>query len=222
MARKRASLLRGLKVVITAGPTREHIDAVRFLTNASTGRMGIEMAKAAAHRGARVTLVLGPIGLEPPAGVRSVPVVSTAEMLKAARAAVQGADLAVFAAAPADWRPVRRRRGKPARTDEVWRLELTSTQDIAATLGRHKHDRLHVGFALEVARGEKRAREKLTRKRFDAIVLNTPANIGRGGGRASWITEGDKGLALPTSSKPVLAYAILDHVEDLLHARATE
>src|SRR5262245_24165835 len=104
-----------IRVVVTAGPTREHLDDVRFLSNGSTGAMGIELARAARARGADVTLVLGPTHLAPPPGVRTVRVTTTDEMLAAARRAAARADLVFFAAAPADWRPAQRRAGKPAK-----------------------------------------------------------------------------------------------------------
>ncbi|MDJ0974575.1 MAG: phosphopantothenoylcysteine decarboxylase [Planctomycetota bacterium] len=198
-----------LSVVVTAGPTREHLDDVRFLSNASTGRMGIELARVARARGARVTLVLGPTTLTAPAGVEVVPVVSTDDLLRATRAAVKGADLVLFAAAPSDYRPGRRRRGKPAREGGALTLRLEPTPDVAATLGARKGRRVHVGFALEVTGGPARARRKLERKHLDAIVLNSPANFGKGGGAASWIDEGGKRERLPTASKRTLAGAIL-------------
>lgn len=211
--------MRGLKVVVTSGPTREYLDGVRFLSNASTGRMGIALARAAARRGAAVTLILGPSAIEPPAGVETVAVVSTQDMLRDTRSAAAKADVVIFAAAPSDWRPVRRRRGKPPREDGAWSLDLTSTPDIAATLGRRKGRRVHVGFALEVGGGEPRARAKLERKGLDAIVLNGLENMGTGGGRADWIVEGAEASPLPTASKSALARAILDRLESLLRAR---
>lgn len=183
---------RPLRVVVTAGPTREPLDDVRYLTNASTGRMGIELAREARRRGARVTLVLGPTTEAPPPGVDVVRVVTCREMLSATRAAARGADVLVFAAAPADWRPAVRAKGK-LKKDGSGRprgLTLVENPDIAATLGRTKGARVHVGFALEVQRPFFFARRKLEKKRFDAIVLNSPLNVGRGGGDVFWIRPG--------------------------------
>src|SRR6188508_326486 len=104
-----------VRVVVTAGPTREHLDDVRFLSNASTGRMGWEIAAEARRRGAEATLVLGPTHLPDPDGVRTVRIVTTDELLAATRKAAADADLVVFAAAPADWKPAVRRKGKPPR-----------------------------------------------------------------------------------------------------------
>ena len=197
------------RIVITAGPTREYLDAVRFLSNASTGRMGVDLARAAVRRGHEVTLVLGPTPLPAPRHVRTVRVVSTGDMLRAAREAVREADLVFFAAAPSDWAPRRRRRGKPAREGGAFSLELVPTPDIAATLARGKGRRIHVGFALEVTGGERRARAKQARKRFDAIVLNSPANFGEGGGEVRWIEAEDAPRLLEASSKARLATQIL-------------
>jgi phosphopantothenoylcysteine decarboxylase/phosphopantothenate--cysteine ligase len=213
------SSLRGLRVVVTAGPTREPIDDVRFLSNASTGRMGVELAREARRRGARVTLVAGPCEVPPIAGVAVVRVTTAREMLAATRRAVRGADLAVFAAAPADFRPARRARGKAPKSAIPRSLALVLNPDIAGILGRAKGPRIHVGFALEVGHGRARAREKLLAKRFDAVVLNSPANVGRGGGVALWISPGASPARLPTGDKAATARAILDRAGALLSAR---
>lgn len=206
-------------MVVTAGPTREPIDDVRFLSNASTGRMGAELAREARRRGARVTLVAGPCDLPPLPGVVVVRVETAREMLAATRRAARGCALAVFAAAPADVRPARRLPGKARKAALPRSLPLTINPDVAATLGRSKGRRVHVGFALEVGDGRARAREKLRAKRFDAVVLNGPENVGRGGGVASWIVEGAPPERLPTGDKAATARAILDRAEPLL-ARA--
>lgn len=207
MARGRGK--RAVRVVITAGPTREHLDDVRFLSNGSTGAMGIALARTARAHGAKVTLVLGPTTLTPPRGVTCVQVTSADEMLAATRAAVRGADLVFFAAAPADWKPAQRRPGKPPK-GRARSLRLSPTPDIAALLAASKGRRVHIGFALEAGPGgETRARKKLATKGFDAIVLNSPANLGSGGGSAWWIQGGIRATRLPTSSKALLAQAIL-------------
>lgn len=196
-----------VRVVVTAGPTREPMDDVRYLTNASTGRMGIEIAREARRRGARVTLVLGPTTEVPPERVDVVRVTTCREMLTAARRAVRGADLVVFAAAPADWRPATRVRGKLKKdgTGRPRGLTLVENPDIAATLGRTKGVRVHVGFALEVQRPFFFARRKLQKKRFDAIVLNSPANVGRGGGAVYWIEPGAEPRRLAARDKAAVA-----------------
>lgn len=213
---RRSRPLRGLNVLITAGPTREYIDDVRFLSNASTGAMGRELARLAQIRGARVTLVHGPVAWRPPTGVRTMAVESTEDLLRAVRAALSGTDVAIFAAAPSDYRPVRRAAGKPAREDGPLTLALRPTRDVAAAAGRTKGGRIHLGFALEVTGGVERARKKLARKRFDAIVLNGPENMGRGGGAAWWIERNQAPRPLSTHSKARLARDILDQLGALL------
>ena len=201
--------LAGRTVVITSGPTREHLDDVRFLTNASTGRMGHALARLAARRGASVTLIQGPCTLPRLPGVTTVDVISTQDLLAAARTAAGDADVVIFAAAPSDYRPRRRRKGKPPREGGDLTLALIPTPDVAATLGRGKGARIHVGCALEVDGGEARARRKLVRKRLDAIVLNTPENFGAGGGSALWIPREGPAVPLKNDSKAALARAVL-------------
>ena len=208
--------LAGKHIVITSGPTREHLDDIRFLSNASTGHMGQALARLAARRGAHVTLIQGPCALPPLRRVDTVPIVSTKDLLAAAREAALRADAILFAAAPSDFRPRQRRKGKPSREDGGRMLELVPTPDVAATLGRGKGARIHVGFALEVGGGEARARGKLERKNLDAIVLNSPANFGPGGGEAVWLPAEGPGLPLRNDSKATLARAILDRLTRLL------
>jgi phosphopantothenoylcysteine decarboxylase/phosphopantothenate--cysteine ligase len=203
-------------VVVTAGPTREWLDDVRFLTNASTGQMGISIARAARARGAEVTLVLGPTHLAPPRDVTLRRVVTTKEMAEAAAEAVAVSDLVVFAAAPSDFRPAKRRRGKPPREGGAATLELVPTKDVAKSLRRGKGSRVHVGFALEVDGGVERAMAKMKAKRFDAIVFNTPANFGRGGGVVAWIEKGAAPAPLPSSTKTATARAIVARAWRLL------
>ncbi len=206
---------RNLRVVVNAGPTREHIDDIRFLSNGATGRLGIAIARRAHRLGADVTLILGPTTLPTPTALHVVRIVSTDDLYRAMRDAVADADIAVFCAAPSDWRPATRKKGKPAREGGDWSLDLKPTRDVAAALGRSKGARLHIGFALEVGGGVARASEKMRKKRFDAIVLNGPKNMGRGGGEAWWITHNHEPTSLATSSKSRLAQTILNHTGKL-------
>lgn len=170
-----AKRVRPRRVLVTAGPTREHVDPVRYLGNESSGRMGFAIARAAAEAGCEVTLVAGPVTLETPPGVRRVDVVSAREMLAAARAAFEDADALFMAAAVADWRPKRRLAGKWRKKDdgsETASIELVRNPDVLATLARSKGERLVVGFALETSDGLRRAKKKLERKRLDYVVLN--------------------------------------------------
>ncbi|MDQ2859076.1 MAG: bifunctional phosphopantothenoylcysteine decarboxylase/phosphopantothenate--cysteine ligase CoaBC [Candidatus Eremiobacteraeota bacterium] len=164
--------LAGRRVLITAGPTREAIDPVRFLSNASTGTIGIELAREALARGADVDLILGPTLLEPPFGARVERVVSAQEMYDATLARAPGADVAIATAAVADWRPVRAFSEK-VRKDEIdATLALERTPDILAELGRSKNRTYLVGFAAQTHDIETYAREKLAKKRLDAIAVN--------------------------------------------------
>lgn len=164
-----------LRVLVTAGPTREHVDPVRFLSNESSGRMGFAIAAAAARAGHRVTLIAGPVDLATPRGVRRIDVVSAREMLAAARQAFRASDALFMAAAVADWRPARRLSGKWRKKDGMSsraHLDLVRNPDILATLARAKGARLVVGFALETGAGVARARKKLRTKGADYVVLN--------------------------------------------------
>lgn len=172
---------RRLRVVVSAGPTREHVDPVRYLTNESSGRMGFAIAEAAVAAGHEVTLVAGPVHLETPRGVRRVDVVSARDMLAALRRAFAEADALFMCAAVSDWRPARRHRGKWRKKDdgsETATLELVRNPDILATLGRRKGARKVIGFALETGDGLRRARAKLVRKNADHIVLNDETALG--------------------------------------------
>jgi len=169
------------RVVVTAGPTHEHVDPVRYLGNESSGKMGFEIARAARRRGDEVVLVAGPVHLPTPAGVTRVDVVSARDMLRATRAAFDEADALFMAAAVADWRPRRRLAGKWRAKDagaDSAVLELVRNPDILASLGRRKGERLVVGFALETGGGLRRAQGKLERKRADYVVLNDASALG--------------------------------------------
>ena len=163
------------RVVVTAGPTREYVDPVRYLSNCSSGKMGFEIARAARRAGASVVLVAGPVHRRTPRGVERIDVVSARDMLAAVRGAFRDADALFMCAAVADWRPRRKLAGKWRKKDggsEVASLELVRNPDILATVARRKGSRLVIGFALETGEGTARARAKLKRKGVDYIVLN--------------------------------------------------
>ena len=168
-------------MLVTAGPTREHLDPVRYLTNESSGLMGFEIAAAAARRGDEVVLLAGPVALATPPGVRRIDVSSAREMLAAASRAFRRADALFMTAAVADWRPRRKRTGKWRKENEnkaIAILELVRNPDILARLARSPGRRLVVGFALETGDGPVRARAKLRRKGADYIVLNDETALG--------------------------------------------
>lgn len=174
---------RGLKVIVTAGPTREHVDPVRFLSNESSGRMGFAIARAAAEAGHRVTLIAGPVGQPTPEGVERIDVVDAREMLGALEEAFEDADALFMAAAVADYRPRRRLEGKwkakEEGADEAV-LELVRNPDLLATVARKKGARRVIAFALETEDGERRALEKLRSKNADYIVLNDATALNAG------------------------------------------
>ena len=169
-----------MQVVVTAGPTREYVDPVRFLSNESSGRMGFAIAAAAARAGHRVTLIAGPVHLATPRGVARVDVVTARELLAAVRQAFGRADALIMAAAVADWRPARRLVGKWRKKDEGGHetsLRLIRNPDVLATVGKRKGARRIVAFALETGDGVRRAQAKLKRKNADFIVLNGPSAL---------------------------------------------
>jgi phosphopantothenoylcysteine synthetase/decarboxylase len=214
---KRAARRR-LHILVTAGPTREYLDPVRFLSNESSGRMGFAVAAAAAQRGHRVTLVAGPVQLATPARVKRVDVVSARDMLLAARAAFRKADALVMTAAVADFRPRRRLAGKWRKKDGGAgdaSLELVANPDILATLGRAKATgraaapRVVVGFALETGAGLRRARAKLRRKHADFIVLNDASALNATSSSVTLLGRDGSARRLKRQSKQDLAVALI-------------
>ncbi|MBC8328000.1 MAG: phosphopantothenoylcysteine decarboxylase [Planctomycetes bacterium] len=164
-----------MRILVTAGPTREDLDPVRYLSNRSSGRMGYALAAALQRLGHQVVLVSGPVELEPPAGVERVPVWSARDMLAACRERWPDMDGLAAVAAVADYRPAKRARGKLKRAEGEGRsLELVPNPDIVRTLARRKGDRRVLGFALESSRGRAHARRKLVDKHLDWIALNGP------------------------------------------------
>lgn len=164
--------LHGERVLITAGPTREAIDPVRFLSNASTGTTGIELAREALARGASVTLVLGPTLVAPPSAANVVRVTSAQEMYDAALAHAAGATITIATAAVSDFRPVERFANKVKKGDEPATIALERTPDLLAELGARKNGTFLVGFAAETNDVETYGRDKLVKKQLDAIAVN--------------------------------------------------
>lgn len=214
--------LAGRRIVITAGPTREYLDPVRFLSNPSTGKMGIALAEAAAERGAEVTLVLGPTPLQVSPRVATVRVESADEMYAAAAEAFAAADAFIAAAAVADYKPAARapQKVKKGKDDKrAGRVELVRTPDILFELSKKKGDRVLVGFAAETEAVVEHAREKLVKKACDFIVANdvTEAGAGFGGDTNRVILVGPDAVEpLPMSSKLEVAHRILDRLAGLL------
>jgi phosphopantothenoylcysteine decarboxylase/phosphopantothenate--cysteine ligase len=223
------SLLRGRRVLVTAGPTYEDIDPVRYLGNRSSGRMGFAVAAEARRRGARVTLVAGPTRVEPPAVDQLVRVRSAAEMHTAVMADATRADVVIMAAAVADYTPDAPASQKVPKAAGPLTLTLQRTPDILAELGRLPSRPatgvpMLVGFAAETADVDGRAREKRVRKGIDLIVANDVSRPDAGfevATNAVTLIDAEGERVLPLQSKAAVAAAILDRVEQLLRARAS-
>jgi phosphopantothenoylcysteine decarboxylase/phosphopantothenate--cysteine ligase len=170
---RKKGVLAGKKVVVTAGPTREHIDPVRFISNPSSGKMGFAMAEAARNLGADVTLIHGPVNLSQPTGIQTIEIESAAELFKEVKSNA-GADVIIMAAAVADFTPAKSHKHKVKKQDSEFGIDLEQTQDILAWLGNHKQERqVLIGFAMETENLLKNARIKLKKKKADWIVANS-------------------------------------------------
>lgn len=216
--RRRRSLA-GKRVAITAGPTREAFDPIRFVSNASTGATGIALAREAVLRGAGVTLLLGPTMLEPPPGARVVRVTTARDLHDAALQHAVGADLVVATAAVADWRPATASDVKLKKSDEDLTVTMVRNPDVLAALGERKGATFLVGFAAETNDHERNAREKLRRKHLDAIAVNdVSGERGFGTGENAlvllWGKDGRRDLG--SADKATLAARLLDAVEELM------
>jgi phosphopantothenoylcysteine decarboxylase/phosphopantothenate--cysteine ligase len=204
---------------VTAGPTCEDLDPVRYLTNRSSGKMGYAVAEAAARRGARVILVSGPTSLDAPAGVERIDVRSAQEMQRAVVDKIADVSIAIFAAAVADYRPATVHESKIKRKKEPMALALEPTPDILDSVARDKGDRLIVGFAAETDHAAENARKKLTAKNADLIVANDVTAEGAGFDRdtnvVTLFARDGRDLALPRMTKGEVAQRILDEVARL-------
>jgi phosphopantothenoylcysteine decarboxylase/phosphopantothenate--cysteine ligase len=210
--------LRGRRVVVTAGPTRESIDPVRVVTNRSSGKMGYRVAEAAWERGADVVLISGPVALPPPIGVELRRVETTRELEDAVRSELRGADVLVMAAAPADFRPSDPSDSKRARNDGALAIPMEPTVDIlSATRSERRPGSVTVGFALETGDALTKGRAKLERKDLDLIVVNDALEQGAGfevdTNRVALVGRDGAAQILPLQSKRAVAEAILDVVE---------
>ena len=208
--------LSGKKILVTAGPTREAIDPVRYITNHSTGKMGCAIAKTAAYRGADVTLVLGPAEVEPPMFVNVVPVVSAADMFKAVTERSEGMDAIIKAAAVADYRPKFVNPEKTKKKDGDMAIELERTDDILKWLGDHKKESQFLcGFSMETENMLENSRAKLKKKNLDMIVANNLKVAGAGFGTdtnvVTLITDSME-KELPIMTKEEAAGKILDEI----------
>jgi phosphopantothenoylcysteine decarboxylase / phosphopantothenate---cysteine ligase len=208
--------LAGQKILVTAGPTRENVDPVRYFTNRSSGKMGYAVAEAAAQRGAQVILVSGPTSLEAPPGVERVNVQSAEEMHRVVLEKISDCSIAIFAAAVADYRPVQASDQKIKRTKESLTIALEPTPDILASVSRNKGERLVIGFAAETENVAANARQKLGAKNADLIVANDVTAEGAGFDHdtniVTLIARDGRDLTLPRMSKSEVAQRILDEI----------
>jgi phosphopantothenoylcysteine decarboxylase/phosphopantothenate--cysteine ligase len=208
--------LDGETVLVTAGPTCEDLDPVRYITNRSSGKMGYAVAEAAALRGAKVMLVSGPVSLEVPTGVERVDVRTAKEMHRAVMERIAGASIAILAAAVADYRPAEQRSEKIKKGDAALTISLEPTVDILAEVARSKSQKIVVGFAAETDHVAENARKKLSAKNADLIVANDVTAEGAGFDRDTNIvtlfSRDGRDLALPKMGKSEVAQRILDEV----------
>ncbi len=206
----------GRKVLVTAGPTQEKLDPVRYISNHSTGKMGYAIARQAMLRGAEVTLVSGKVNLQPPMGVRMVPVVSAADMAQAVKADAQEQDIIIKAAAVADYRPAVTADEKLKKKDDEMNLVLERTEDILAWLGAHRRPgQFLCGFSMETEHMLENSRAKLEKKKIDMIVANNLKQTGAGFGTdtnvVTLLTKEDT-LTLPIMSKEEVADRLLTFI----------
>ena len=215
--------LRGKKVLLTAGPTFEAIDPVRFIGNHSSGKMGYALASLAANLGAEVVLVSGPVGLRLEDPMVNVVSVSSAEqMYEAVHEFYTDCDVAILSAAVADYRPKEVASEKIKKKEGTLTLELEKTKDILASLGANKTNQFLVGFALETENELENAKTKLKKKNLDLIVLNSLRDKGAGFGKdtnkVTLITKDNKVIPFQVKNKKEVAKDILTHIIDQLHA----
>lgn len=220
---RRRGTWKGVRVLVTAGPTREPIDAARFLSNRSSGRMGFALAAGAARRGADVTLVAGPTSLPAPPGTRRIDVVTAADLAREVEAGFDAADVLIMAAAVADFRAAAPAAGKVKKADAPRTLVLEPNPDILAAVGARKGSRLVIGFAAETENLAAEAARKLAAKNADLIVAN---DIGRSDigfesadNQVSFVEPGGRVSERPRMSKLQVAEEVLDWVEAHLPPR---
>lgn len=222
---KKGGDIAGKHILVTAGPTWEFIDEVRFISNPSTGRMGFALATCAKEYGAKAILISGPTQLQPPNGVKLIPVISASEMRDAVLDNFAWADVLIMAAAVTDYRPAKRREGKVKKESEKTPLlELELTPDIASEVGGMKEGKVVVGFAGEVGEILENAKRKLKEKNFDLIVANDltlpDAGFGVETNIVTIIDREGKIVNYPKLAKGEVAGIVLDRVGELLFTRS--
>ena len=204
------------RILITSGPTRQYLDPVRYLTNGSSGRMGVALTQACLDLQHQVVVVSGPVEVEYPAAAEVVSVISTDEMLDACCRIFPDCDGVIGAAAPCDYRPVRVENNKIVKTGEPLQLHLVETPDVVATLGAQKRHQWLVGFALETEDHRFRAIVKLERKSCDLIVLNEPAAMNSDENQVEVLAQEGKVGETISGSKRLVARGILKVIQERL------
>jgi len=206
-----------MRILITAGGTREYIDPVRFISNASSGKMGYALARAALKAGHKVTLITAPTSQKPPGAAKLINVETAAQMFEAVKKYFSRCDCLIMAAAVADYTPARPASTKIKKSDKSMTIKLKSTTDILGWAGKHKKkDQVVIGFALENNNIRERAEKKLNEKNLDMIVANTSAAIGAEKSTVQIKMPSLGWLKLPKASKTVIAGKIVSLAESLL------
>lgn len=204
-----------MRFLITAGPTREYLDTVRFLTNASSGKMGYACAAAAARRGHSVVLVSGPVDLARPKGVKLIKVISAVDMATEVKKHFARCDCVIMTAAVCDYRPEKRTNFKLRKSIGKMKLPLQRTEDILASLGRTKNNQILIGFAVQDRAARQNAERKLKEKNLDAVVLNSPTAFGANKINAQILRRSARWVSFTGISKTSLATALVRLAEDL-------
>ncbi len=220
---------KGKKILVSAGPTQEPLDPVRFITNPSTGKMGFALASSAMRRGGEVILVSGPTNLSPPScslagkkagGVKFIPVRTALQMRKAIFRNLKGVDVLIMAAAVSDYRPKKVSKRKIKKRRGAFLLKLEPTPDILYEVGRRKEGRILVGFSIETEDLVKNAKAKLRKKNLDLIVANDPNGFGSPTNVVKIIDRDGKVESLPRMSKEKIAERVFDRVKEIMPACA--
>lgn len=212
-----------MRILVTAGPTREYIDPVRYISNASTGKMGFALAESGRDRGHRITLVHGPVALTPASGISVLPVVSAADMLEVCLRVWDEQDALLMTAAVADYTPSSPFAHKIKKSSREKALPLSPTADVLATLAASRPPgRVVIGFALEDRNARRNAQAKLEHKKLDAIVLNWPANIGSDRAAVEVLTLGGEWQTWRATTKTLLATRLIRLTETLYATSARE
>ena len=201
--------------LITAGPTREYIDPVRFITNGSTGKMGYACAAAAGRRGHKVTLISGPVDISAPKGVRPIKVTTSDQMNQAVRKHFETCDCVIMTAAVCDYQPAGIQNQKISKSNRPMTLRLQPTEDILAGLGKNKKQQVLIGFAVQDRSARRKALAKLNAKNLDAIILNSPASFGADRTDYQILQRQGRWETYPNIRKAVLATNIVKLAEKL-------